>query len=747
MAVLLPARPAAAATAAARSSRPAFRGDIEGLRAVAILLVVAFHAGIGVVGGGFVGVDVFFVLSGFLITGLLLDELARTGRISLVDFYARRIRRLLPLSTLVLAATAAAVPVFLPPIDQGKVGVDLVAAALGVANWRFAAESGQYLADTDKSLVLHYWSLGVEEQFYVVWPLLIVVLVGLPGLRRRLGPVVLRRVALGLGAVFAGSLVMSWQLTASGSSFAYYGLHTRAWELAAGAGLALMRPVLGRLDLRAAAAAAWVGAALVLGSALLMGVTTPFPGTAALLPVLGTVLLVGGGAAAGRAGISRLLSHPWPRFVGRVSYAWYLWHWPCLVIANTRWPDLSAVAAEDGVAADGAAPQAGPAVVAVAVAVSFALAVVSHYAVEQPLRRPGLLNLTRARSLRLGAALVAVSLASSLSLAVAAPGASAEDEVVAAPVPPPAVSSQDAAAGPATPAAAAGARHTAAGAGPRRQPAPRPSTPAQARADLPQGGACYVGFDSVTVPATERCRRGPAAGRRAVALIGDSHAHAMLPAFEQLARQENWTVYFFAKSACTVVDVPVWSRTLRARYDSCSVWRDKVLDRLAGIGGLDAVVIARYPNYRSTALQPDGRVASADTLGALWTAGARRSFERLGRGAARILVMRTVPAPLTDVPSCLSQHPRDVEACSFDRAQRTNLDATLMAAELAAAPATARLLDLTETLCPGERCQVVTPAGQVMYRDSGHLTAGYSAGLWRAVRDGVEAGLRLPKGS
>src|SRR6185312_8188961 len=148
---------------------PRFRGDIEGLRGVAVLLVVAFHLGVPFLSGGFVGVDVFFVLSGFLITGLLVDELRATGRISLHGFYARRIRRLLPMATLVLAATAAATYALVPAVNRGGVGGDIVAAALSAANWRFAAESTQYMADVDKSPLLHYWSLSVEEQFYVVW--------------------------------------------------------------------------------------------------------------------------------------------------------------------------------------------------------------------------------------------------------------------------------------------------------------------------------------------------------------------------------------------------------------------------------------------------------------------------------------------------------------------------------------------------------------------------------------------------
>jgi peptidoglycan/LPS O-acetylase OafA/YrhL len=212
-----------------RARRDRFRGDIEGLRAVAVTSVVAFHAGVGFISGGFVGVDVFFVLSGFLITGLLVDELARTGRISLTHFYARRVRRLLPLAALVLAATAAATQVLVPAIDRAGVAVDLAAAALGVANWRFALQATQYMADTDKSPVLHFWSLGVEEQFYVVWPLLLVALIGMSGVAKRSWAVAFRRMVWVLGGVFVVSLLLSVQQTSSGAAGAYYGLHTRAW--------------------------------------------------------------------------------------------------------------------------------------------------------------------------------------------------------------------------------------------------------------------------------------------------------------------------------------------------------------------------------------------------------------------------------------------------------------------------------------------------------------------------------------
>ena len=173
-----------ARTDAASATRPV-RGDIEGLRAVAVVLVVAFHAGVGLVGGGFVGVDVFFVLSGFLVTGLLVDEIARTGTISLGEFYARRIRRLLPLATLVLARHRCR-DVRARPADRPQGRRRRHRRLCPVErNWRFVAESTHYMADTDKSPCCTIWSLAVEEQFYLVWPLLLLLLVGGPGLAKR----------------------------------------------------------------------------------------------------------------------------------------------------------------------------------------------------------------------------------------------------------------------------------------------------------------------------------------------------------------------------------------------------------------------------------------------------------------------------------------------------------------------------------------------------------------------------------
>ena len=322
------------------------------------------------------------------------------------------------------------------------------------------------MADTAKSPVLHYWSLSVEEQFYVVWPLCCSSSPAAP-LAQRAWSVVLRRIALALGVVVAGSLVMSWHQSASGSPFAYFGLHTRAWELGNGAALALGRPAL-RLLTRAARALAVGGLVAIVASALLMDEATPFPGTAALIPVLGTAMLVAAGARLPDEGISRALSNPVARYIGRVSYAWYLWHWPVLVIANSRFGEASTGVSADGEAAAG---HAGWPVVLAAVALSFALAVASHYLVEQPMRqaRP-----SRRRGGGRSSGCPRRSLAHRRGRALSGRGRG-----------------QDAG--------------------------------AQARQDTPQIlEKCNNNPQTVSAPPAEECRLGPAKGKRTIALIGDS---------------------------------------------------------------------------------------------------------------------------------------------------------------------------------------------------------------------------------
>jgi peptidoglycan/LPS O-acetylase OafA/YrhL len=309
------------------------RRDIDGLRAVAVLAVVAFHVGIPETTGGFVGVDVFFVISGFLITGLIAREVARTASVALAEFYARRVRRLLPaLATVVAATLVLAALVLMPLGSQQALARSAFATAVFASNLYFWNASGDYFAEQSGAQpLLHTWSLGVEEQYYLVWPLLLLI-VAIACRRRGWG--FARLAAPVLAALFVGSLIASLFATARAPFTAFYLTPFRAWEFASGGLLALLAPV--RLPLAVAEALGALGLAAILASVVTFTAATAFPGWAALLPVLGATALIAAGSGAEQPRVSRWLGLP-PLFaLGQLSYSWYLWHWPLLVLVRAH---------------------------------------------------------------------------------------------------------------------------------------------------------------------------------------------------------------------------------------------------------------------------------------------------------------------------------------------------------------------------------------------------------------------------
>jgi peptidoglycan/LPS O-acetylase OafA/YrhL len=278
------------------------------------VLVLLYHAGVPGLTGGFVGVDVFFVISGFLITGLLLRELHATGTVSLPRFYARRARRLLPAAMVALAVTMVASALVLPPLEVPDVAGDVAASALYVGNIRFALEATDYLAaQAAPSPVLHFWSLGVEEQFYLFWPAMLLLVARVGGR----GATPERRIGVVVGCVLVGSLALSLWLTDVDQPWAFFSLPARAWELAVGALIALMAAHLARMPQGLALMSVWGGLALIAIAATVIDTATPFPGTAALLPVLGAALVVAGGLGAAGTVPGRLLATGPMRFLGR----------------------------------------------------------------------------------------------------------------------------------------------------------------------------------------------------------------------------------------------------------------------------------------------------------------------------------------------------------------------------------------------------------------------------------------------
>ena len=307
-----------------------FRPDIEGLRGVAILLVVAYHAGVPGFTGGYIGVDVFFVLSGYLITGLLVAEREKKGKISLANFYARRARRLLPASAIMLLFAMIAAYIVFAPYEQTGVFKSAASTALYVSNLHFLIDSANYFADApETNLFLHTWSLSVEEQFYFVFPLLLL-------LALKYGTRQFLLIIIAIGGVV--SFILSVYLTSYFQPWAFFSSPTRAWEFAAGA-LGVM--IGGAYSKRIGYALALIGLLLILGAACFYGSSTQFPGWAALLPVLGTIFILHSGSD---TQVGKLLSSSLLQFFGKLSYSFYLWHWVVLVFAAAIWEGLSLTA-------------------------------------------------------------------------------------------------------------------------------------------------------------------------------------------------------------------------------------------------------------------------------------------------------------------------------------------------------------------------------------------------------------------
>jgi peptidoglycan/LPS O-acetylase OafA/YrhL len=680
----------AATVGALGAGERSYRTDIDGLRALSILLVVAFHAGWDRFSGGYVGVDVFFVLSGYLITGLLVKEYRTQGRISLTEFYARRIRRLLPLAAVVLVVTLMLGLWLLPPLTRIELVNDARAAALYFANWRFASQATAYsdAAVTD-ALLLHYWSLSVEEQFYLLWPLLVA---GAGWWARRRSwlrfDIVL---AAFLAVLVMASLGSSVLLTSRLGPGAYYATHTRLWEMGVGAALALVLPRLPGPRALAAEFLGILGLGAVVGAAMAYGTTTDFPGSAALVPVVGTVLILLAGSQRSTK-IARVLSSGGLPTLGRWSYAWYLWHWPLIGVArlfNER---------SNGVWSEQAATL-------VAVVASLALAALSHRLVENPIRYSRVLRTQPRSNFVLGASLTLLPVIGGLAFLLIGDIGNRTTAPVA--------SDQGATHGTVIQAS---------------------MTPLDASEDHVSVGPSSCHADQTVLAADLSCVFGDPGGNPTVALIGDSHARHWLPALEVIAREEGWRLLSVTKSGCNPFDVPIWNSNYERPYQECDAWRDSLIEQLADEPDVALVIVGRALGHRSSVLI-DGQLVPRAEIGPVWRAGAERTFERLLDVSARVVVLRDSPWAPEDVPTCLSEVWPEMSGCDFAVPGEGEDDTELYEAERSAAPHRVSFVDVSDLVCPSNPCQMVTPDGVIKYRDRHHITQTFSRQLAPALSD------------
>ncbi|HEX4443427.1 MAG TPA: acyltransferase family protein [Galbitalea sp.] len=667
-----------------RDVRP-FRKDIQGLRAIAVLLVVIYHAGVPGIPGGYTGVDVFFVISGFLITGHLVSEIADTGRLQFGRFYARRVRRILPASFVVLALTLIASLIFIPPALVAKTVKDAAATALYVPNYSFAVQGTNYLAETAPSPFQHYWSLGVEEQFYLLWPALLFV-VWLVVKRRRLKLVVV------VGAVVLVSLAYSIILTGQSQPWAFFSLPTRAWEFGIGGLVAIAGTATSsRVPARLGAVLSWVSLAVVILGAVLLNASTPYPGSAAVIPVVGTagVILFGGNAAP--YGPIALLGTRVMQFVGAISYSLYLVHWPLLVIPEE--------------AGGRTAPL--PLLVTVGLGIlAVPLAWLLYRYVETPVRSGVFFRKLRARTTLITAAATSLGVVAACLIAVVV--------VDHAPV------SSDRVASP----------HKVASPYPSfTSYVPSNLTPAlkSASTDVPilYSDGCHLEAPQTTV---QKCAFGDLASKVTVALFGDSHAAQWFPALDKLADEHGFRLDVYTKSSCPSVDVPVVADG--SPYTECTAWRSAVIARLKAAPP-NLIVMSNLANYPD---QPNGGISKAQ-----WAAGLAKTLSALPASSRTFLVSDT-PNMMATPSICLSANVNNTGACAVPRSKA--VDGAWRRSEADAAEAGgATVIDLNNFICNATLCGPIIGSA-LLYRDSTHLTASFvttlAPALWSHIGRAVD---------
>jgi peptidoglycan/LPS O-acetylase OafA/YrhL len=593
------------------------RSDVQGLRAVAVLAVLLSHIWPGVLPGGFVGVDVFFVISGYLITGSLFEELQRTGHIALLRFYIRRIKRLLPAATLVLLVVAVLSLCVLPPSRWEETAIEILASAFYVENWRLAWLAVDYMsADNAASPVQHFWSLSVEEQFYVFWPLMLIAV----GAASRRFADLRTAVAISLLAIIAISFTASVVLTETQREAAYFVTYGRIWQLGLGGLLAIT--VLPDLSRRVREAMRTIGLAAIVLAAVAFSAETVFPGYAALLPTLGCAFVLAAGTDSDTWSLSRVLSARPAQYLGDLSYSVYLWHWPMVVFAGHY-------------VAGGMTLPLGLTLIAA----TLAIAHVSKRFVEDPIRYA---NIDTKKALAciigfsvccIGGSVViynefALRIINVYAESPNYPGAraflaGADVPHVEAPIPPPVFLKQD-------------------------------------KAEVYKDN-CHLSHNDTTL---NPCRFGSGTGMKVV-LMGDSHAAQWVPALISEVDRLGWRLETHTKSSC-----PVFRETIKKQRDAhvyCKKWAENLLQYLRDFPP-DLVILAQAKSYRLT--QATGRESPmqvAAALAAVWQ-------ELLDLGI-KVVAIRDTPKLPFDPGECIARDPD----CYAKQSEIMGEDPTLLA--------------------------------------------------------------------
>jgi peptidoglycan/LPS O-acetylase OafA/YrhL len=667
-----------------------FRPDIQGLRAIAVAMVVIYHLYPSALPGGFAGVDVFFVISGYLITGHLWRGYARTGKVGLADFWGRRARRLVPAAALVLTVTWIASRIVQPATQLADTARQILASALYFQNWQLSRDAVSYLKSDDAaSPVQHFWSLSVEEQFYIVWPLLFLLAAFLTAMcaarradtlraARRVRRARTRGVVVGLltAVLVIASLAYSVFETDANASAAYFVTTTRIWELGVGGLLAIAPPRLTHALARRGWLG-WLGLTAVTASAFLLTGSMAFPGVLALLPVLGAAALIAGGSVKGRNGPARLTSARLMVFTGGISYSLYLWHYP-LINLYTGWRGRAP------------GPLAGPVILAAAVL----LAWLTKTFVEDKVRLAPFVARHKWRSLLV--ALVAL-----------VPVALAAVYITREPVP------WNGTLGPNYPGAAA-----LTGAATDVPAAPVLPPPDAISQSLYRTAGCLV---DIPVSKPKECVFGDTTSPvLTVALVGDSAAGQWFDALDAVAVRRHWKLVTELHSSCPWSAAMMRNSNDIGKFTACRTWGAAVLHDLIATIRPNVVLTSDYPNMATVDHPVEESQAATAEIGA----GMAQYWTQLADAGISVTAIKESPDLVEDVPTCVEEHPADLAKCNVPVSKAVLQDSpTTEAAKLMAGKV--NVVDANSLICGPKVCAPVV-GNVLVFSDRHHLTWYYS---------------------
>ena len=661
-----------------RTSEKKFRPEIEGVRAVAALLVAIYHIWLGSVSGG---VDVFFIVSGYLITTSLLSKMEREGRINLFEYLLGLARRLFPIAFTVLLFTTLFSILILPMTVWKQTIPEIFSSALYYQNWQLANTAVDYLAqDNGASPFQHFWALSIQGQFYVTWPLLIISAYFVARKVLKL-PVRVTLLAV-LSIIFIASLGYSIYITSANQPWAYFDTFARVWEFSLGGILALLIPYL-TFKKSVGFVLGWVGLAVICLTGILLPVSSVFPGFAALLPTGGVILVILAAESGSRFGVEKLLGSKPFLFLGNISYGFYLWHWPILVF-------YYAYLGTDTVSVLG-----GLAILLSA----FMLSIVSVKFLESPVRK---LSIKQSKT-KLAGILV------SLMLPVLLVGTSwgiyldkqerINEEIIVGDSGENRVSDDIFEDYP-------GARSISHNIKPNSdiETLPSPITAKKDFASFYNDKDCYINSQKSGL---SKCSYGETDNPEyTIALVGGSHSGHWMPALEIVAERQNLQIDLYNKDGCRFSGDDMKGRL----SESCMEWNDAVMEPLLSD---PPDLVFTTANVSSGAAIPPGYLSK-------W-----RELE----GITEVFAVRDNPRMIVDPPTCVEETP--------DECSRPKVDALPEIPpweNTENIPNNVIFADMTDYFCEDDTCSPVI-GNVLVYRDTHHLTASYSKTMAPALEE------------